>query len=126
MLASIFNWLIDYISNALDAFISLFLSALDMSMESFAEAFPLFGTVYTTLQSIAIGLTVVVALVGLYTFFFTNSADTHSFQENPFSVLVKAFIAGGMIYFGGYLLAAVTDVAKLSFDTLKSIDAADV
>ena len=126
MLASIFNWLIDYISNALDAFISLFLSALDMSMESFAEAFPLFGTVYTTLQSIAIGLTVVVALVGLYTFFFTNSADTHSFQENPFSVLVKAFIAGGMIYFGGYLLAAVTDVAKLSFDTFKSIDAADV
>ena len=121
MLPSIFNWLNDMVSNALDSFVTMFLGALDLSMESFINAFPLFEEVYYILQSIAVGMTVVIALIGLYQFFLTKSADKQAMQESPAIILIKAFAAAGLIYFGGYLLEVIVDISKLSFDTFNQL-----
>lgn len=70
-------------------------------------------------QAIGIGILICIALWQLLKFF---GGDLSQTRDTPIQVLVRAILAGAMIYFGGYILEIIVDLAKIPFDSMKVAD----
>ena len=58
MLTSIFQWLSTAIASALESLVDAFLNGLELNLSEYLRIFPLLSTIFTLLQSLAVGLIV--------------------------------------------------------------------
>lgn len=120
MLLSIFEWLAQCIAGLLDLSVNAFLGCLDLKLSVYMQAFPLLADVYELLQVVGLGMTLLVGVVGLFNFLFLKSFEMR-YVERPEQVLVKTALAAGLVYYGGYILEFVVQLASWSFAMFGSL-----
>ena len=123
MLTSLIELLSAGLGQAMSWFMSIFLNAMDLSMDSYLEFFPFFRTAYNLLKGFSWGLLFIIAGTGLALFFF-GAFDGGAIQERPISVLVRTFFAGCGIMWGGYVLVFLVNLAVIPFDAFLNADSA--
>lgn len=116
MLTSLIELLSYGLGQAMSWFMNIFLSAMDLSMDTYLEYFPFFRTAYNILKGFSWGLLLIVAGTGLALFFF-GAFDGGAIQERPAAILVRSFVAGSLIVWGGYILVFLVNLAVIPFDT---------
>lgn len=121
MLTVIFQWLTEALGGLLDAASTAFLECLDMRPSSYLTVFPLLANIYSLLQNIGLGMTGVVAAIAFYNFFGMKAAGGR-FNDTPAQILVRTAIASGMIYFGGYILERVVQIAAWSYQVFNALE----
>lgn len=107
----------------LDCFVTAFLSALDLDLSMYLSLFPLLSTVYSVLQGLAVGLTAIVALSGLATFWL-GAVDSSAMTDRPVNILLRSLIAGMLVYFGGHFLALAVELGTVPYDIFLNMDGA--
>lgn len=116
MLTSLMQWLTQYIAGGLDYVTNLFLGAVKLSLRDFITAFPIFATAYDLFRSIGIGLTLIIALLGFYSFFFDKGSDSRAWQEQPWQILLRGIVCGALIWGGGTILEYIVYLAKIPYE----------
>lgn len=110
-------------AETLDCFVTAFLGVLNLDMGTYLQIFPLLSSVYSILQGLAIGLTAIVALSGLATFWF-GSVDSSAVTDRPVAILLRSLMAGMMVYFGGHFLSLTADLGTIPYQMFLSMDGA--
>lgn len=125
MLELILNFFVELIADALTILFNLFNEIMEFDLNEFAAIFPTASKFYAMFQALGIGLVMTIAIFNLFKFFAGPLTKT---TERPTTILIRAFFAIGLIYFGNYILnlvfqatasiyTAFTDVAQLDVIT---------
>lgn len=125
MLELILNFFVELIADALTILFNLFNEIMEFDLNEFAAIFPTASRFYAMFQALGIGLVMTIAIFNLFKFFAGPLTKT---TERPTTILIRAFFAIGLIYFGNYILnlvfqatasiyTAFTDVAQLDVIT---------
>lgn len=120
MMETILSWFSTAIGNTLEFLIGIFLSSLKLDVNEFLVVFPVAMIGYKIFQAIGVGLTLCIALVELFRFF--GGRVTQS-SEPPTYVAIKAAASCALIYFGGYILTLIVDLAKTPYDAMQNVNA---
>ncbi len=124
MLTSIFQWLSTAIASALESLVDAFLNGLELNLSEYLRIFPLLSTIFTLLQSLAVGLIVIIAGRKLAVFWL-GAVDTSEMQDRPVNILVRSFIAAIGVYMGGYVLEFMVRLGTIPFNMFRSSVGAD-
>lgn len=112
MMETLASWFAQILGELANYFISLFMEMMNVDLATMAGVFPLLITGYRMFQAIGIGLIIGIAVYQLLRFFGGQLVD---YNDTPARILVRAFIAGMMLWFGGYLINMVVDLAALPY-----------
>lgn len=112
MMETICSWLGQILGELANLFISLFMNMMEVDLATMAGVFPLLITGYRMFQAIGIGLIIGIAIYQLLRFLGGQLVD---YNDTPARILVRAFIAGMMLWFGGYIINMVVDLAALPY-----------
>ena len=104
MLEMILDFFVDMIGDFLKVLIGILNSIMIFDLKTFTATFPHASTFYSMFQAIGIGIVMAIAIFNLFKFF---AGPLTRSTERPTSVLVRAFFAIGLIYFGNYILSLV-------------------
>lgn len=115
MFETLFGWLISCIVDALAPVIKTFMELMKFDLQLFVNYFPAMGTLYSVIRGIAMGFVVGIAIINLLKFFVGPLAKV---SETPILLLVRVFIAVGMVYFGNYILELIVELFKGPYSTL--------
>lgn len=88
------------------------ISTLDLDLSAIVDYFPFLYTGYEVFKIIGIGLAALIAIFAIVKFFAGPLAEN---RESPTNVLIRTGVAIATIYFGGYLINWMVDIAKLPF-----------
>lgn len=88
------------------------ISTLDLDLNAIVDYFPFLYTGYEVFKIIGIGLAALIAIFTIVKFFAGPLAEN---RESPVNVLIRVGVSIATIYFGGYLLNWMVDIAKLPF-----------
>lgn len=124
MLTSIFQWFATALSKALESLVNAFLNGLDLNLSEYLRIFPLLSTVYSLLQSLAVGLIVIIAGRKL-AMFWLGAVDSSEMQDRPVNILVRSFIAAIGVFMGGYVLEFMVKLGTIPFNMFKDSVGAD-
>ena len=122
MMETIVSWIFYTLGEILTAIIGVFLSSLDMSLGAFIRSFPVAVAGYQMFQVIGIGLVIVLALFQMFKFFAGPLSES---KDTPIRILVRSGLAVALIFFGGYFLTWVVNIAKMPYDSFLQLDAID-
>lgn len=122
MMETIASWLAEIVGQLLDLMVSFFLGLMNLDLGTIAGYFPALITGYKMFQSIGIGLIICIAVYQLIKFFGGALVEVN---DTPVRILVRAFIAGMLLWFGGYLIQLVVDLAAIPYQAFVGVDAAD-
>ena len=123
MMETIVSWIYGILGNVFDWIFSAFLGALDLSLETYIHVFPVAVTAYSMFQVLGVGLVVIMAGYQLFKFFAGPLSET---RDTPIRIGVRSAIAIFMIYFGGYFMNWIVDLAKTPYDAFRAIDGVEV
>lgn len=112
MMETLASWIGQVLGELANLFVSLFMNMMNVDLATMAGVFPLLITGYRMFQAIGIGLIIGIAVYQLLRFFGGQLVD---YNDTPARILVRAFIAGMMLWFGGYLVNMVVDLAALPY-----------
>lgn len=112
MMETLASWFGQVLGELANTFISLFMNMMQVDLATMAGVFPLLITGYRMFQAIGIGLIIGIAIYQLLRFFGGQLVD---YNDTPARILVRAFIAGMMLWFGGYIINLVVDLAALPY-----------
>lgn len=115
MLETIFSWVFSSVAQGASFLAKQFMALLDLNMAAFLYYVPGLSPLYSIIRGIALGFTLGIAIFNLLKFF---AAPLSRVQENPFMILVRTFLAVGMIYFGGHILELIVDLFKGPYSAL--------
>lgn len=125
MFSGLFEFLAEAVGVLLDLAVKWFMGALDLSLADMIASFPFLTTAYNVFQAVGMGLTIVIASVALYKFFFVGSTEG-SAQDRPLTVIVWTAIAVLMSYYGGYILEEMVKIARIPYNIFLNADAVDL
>ena len=120
MMETILSFIATAVGELLDWIVEAFLGAMNLSLSDMVLTFPFLVDGYKLFRSIGIGLILCIAVWNILKFFGGQIVET---RDTPVQLLIRAFIAGGLLWFGGYILEMVVDLAKIPFDTFVQADA---
>ena len=112
MMDTIVSWLYAALGNVLEWVVDSFLGALDISLKEFVILFPAVKTAYNMFRVIGVGLVVILAFIQLFKFFAGSLAEV---KDTPVRIGIRSAIAVFMIYFGGYFIEWIVDLAKTPY-----------
>lgn len=112
MMETLCSWIGQILGELANLFISLFMNMMEVDLATMAGVFPLLITGYRMFQAIGIGLIIGIAIYQLLRFLGGQLVD---YNDTPARILVRAFIAGMMLWFGGYIINMVVDLAALPY-----------
>lgn len=112
MMETIASWIASVIGEMLNLVVSCFMNLMTVDLGTLAGFFPAFITGYHIFQSLGMGLIICIAIYQLMKFFGGALVEV---QDTPVRILVRAFIAGMLLWFGGYLLDMVVELAALPY-----------
>lgn len=124
MLMSIVEWLTQYVTELVELVVQLFIGALDLDLSVYVDTFPLLPKAYSLFQYLAMGLLVIIAGMGLVQFAL-NPVNEREWTDRPITILFRSAMAAALIFFGGYLLELVVNIAKIPYGMFAQIDAVD-
>ena len=114
MMETLLSFIATAVGELLDWLVGAFLSALNLTLDDMVLTFPFLVDGYKLFRSIGIGLIFCIAVWNLIKFFGGQLSET---KDTPIQILLRAFISGGLLWYGGYVLELVVDIAKIPFDT---------
>lgn len=120
MLETIFEWLVSAVGEAMEALINAFMGLLELDIGTVSAQFPFLSRTYGIFRVMGIGLVIVFASVSLFKFGFGPLSES---KDTPIQILFRAAIAIGLIYFGGYIVEWVVNIAKLPYDHFLNMEA---
>lgn len=120
MMETILSFIATAVGELLDWIVEAFLGAMNLSLSDMVLTFPFLVDGYKLFRSIGIGLILCIAIWNLLKFFGGQITET---RDTPLQLLIRAFVAGGMLWFGGYILEMVVDLSRIPFDTFVQADA---
>ena len=123
MLETIFEWLTHAVGEGLEAVINLVLGCLSLDLSTFVTEFPAFALAYDIFRYAGLGLVVVIAVVSLLKFQFGDLEDV---REPPANILIRCFLAVGLVFAGGHAVLWIFNLAKIPYDILLDLDAVRV
>ena len=119
----IINWLVAALAQAVDFIINLFFGRfLQMDLQTMVNMFPLFSQGYSIFRGIGFGLTAVFATLGLSKFFVPNLFGGRESTDTPAGILLKTFMAAGLVWGGNYLSESIVSLAKIPFDSFLNLN----
>ena len=119
MMETIVSWIYSTLGNVFDWIFTAFLNALDLSLSTYIGVFPVAVTAYSMFRVLGVGLVVIMAGLQLFKFFAGPLAET---KDTPIRIGVRSAIAVFMIYFGGYFIEWIVDLAKTPYDAFIAMD----
>lgn len=119
MLETIFNWTTTAIGGACEWIVNLALAYLGFDLQLYENVFPLLGQAYEIFRAVGIGLAILFAAVGLAKYQFGELEEQ---TETPWQILIRTFIAIGLIYVGGHVLVWVINIAKTPYDAMLQLN----
>ncbi len=120
MLESIIEWILNGIGELFQLICTWFISAINVDIRALAEYFPALPQGYKIFQGIGLALTVIIAGFQIFKFFTPGER-----KDTPLRILAHAGLAICFIYFGGYILESIVDLAKIPFEIVNGLDAVD-
>ncbi len=118
MLETIVSSLYSAIADILTVFVVVAFSSLELSMAKFMELFPILETTYSVFQAIGIALIILIALFQLAKFF---AGPMSSAKSTPLQILLRAAIAAALVYFGGYAVDLVLQMAQSPYKAMQAM-----
>ena len=115
MFDSFVSWISSLLTGILSIVTNAMLSCLGIDISVFLEYFPAAATLYTILQSVAVGFVFAFAAWMLFKFFTGTVANL---TDSPIQVLIMSAVATFLIYFGNYILQAVINVFSYPYAEL--------
>ena len=112
MMETIASWIAEALGELLELIVSLFLNLMSVNLGTIAGQFPYLVTGFKMFQAIGIGLIICVAAFQIFKFFGGQLVEV---QDHPFRILIRAFIAGMLVFFGGYLVEMLINIAALPY-----------
>lgn len=122
MMETIIGWLYNTVSDALNYIIGQLLSSLQLDLSKFIQIFPVAVTFYKMFRVLGIGLIAIFACYEMFKFFAGPLSES---KDTPGRILVRSGIAAFMVFFGGYFINWIVDIAKLPYDAFLQVDPAD-
>lgn len=119
MLETILSWFVSLAGELFEAITNVFLDSITTNMNMITSIFPGLALGYRVFQAIGIGLVVCIASFQLIKFFggqLTESRDT------PLQILLRAAIAGVLLYFGGHALELVIEISRIPFTRMADVN----
>lgn len=113
MLETIVGWIANVVGEGFEAIVNLFFQCLTLDLNTFINIFPLLPTSYQIFQSVAMGLVVGIAIFQLMKFF---GGQIVEMKDTPIRVLLRSAVAVALIWFGGYLISMIVDLARTPYD----------
>lgn len=120
MMNTILSWIAEAISDLLGAIIKAFLGMMQMNLSVIAGFFPGLITGYRMFQAIAIGLTLAIAIWQLFKFFGGQLTEV---KDTPIRILIRTAIAGWLIFFGGYFIDLIVNIAQVPYEAFSDVKA---
>lgn len=114
MLETIIGWLASVVGEGLEAIVNLFFGCLQLDLNVFINVFPLLPTSYQIFQAIGVGLVLGIALFQLTKFF---GGQIVEIKDTPVRILIRSAASVALIWFGGYIISMVVDLARTPYDT---------
>lgn len=112
MMETIASWIADALSELLELIISLFLNLMSLNLGTIAGQFPYLVTGFRMFQAIGVGLIICVSVFQIFKFFGGQLVEVN---DTPARILLRAFIAGFLIFFGGYFVEMIVNIAALPY-----------
>lgn len=122
MMETIVSWFASIVGELLDGLITGFLGLITCDIDVIAGYFPLLVTGYRFFQSIGIGLIIAIAIIQTLKFFAGQLTEV---SDTPVRIATGSFIAGAMIWFGGYFLELFVDIARIPFEAFVNMDGSE-
>ena len=113
MMETIMSWITEVIGQALDAIVTIFLNNLQLDLSLFINTFPIVVVSYKIFQAIGVGLVLGIALFQLMKFF---AGQLSEIRDTPIRILIRSTIATALIWFGGFFVSMVVDLARTPYD----------
>ena len=123
MLQSLFEWLTEWLAEGLDTLTDGFLGMLQPSLQEFVNTFPIFAESYSVFQTIGYAIAAIIAVFGLYQFFFAGGASGRQTQS-PWQILFWAGAAAAAVAGSGLACSWCVQIAKSAFDMFLNMNAA--
>lgn len=101
------------ISVAFNAFIEAIVSIFSFDMEYFNKTFPFAANAYPIIQTISLGIALLIAAVHIIPFFMGGKQ-----QSSPIRIGLHTIFAVGFIYYGNYILTAIMEIAQYPYSAL--------
>ena len=120
MMETIAAWFADVLSDIFNLIVALFGNMLEVDLATLSGAFPVLITGYRMFQSIGIGLIICIAAYQLLKFFGGSLVEM---QDTPIRIMGRAFVAGMLLWFGGYIIELCVNLAALPYKSFLEIDA---
>lgn len=122
MMETIVSWLAGIVGEALEGIMTIFFNSLTLTMDKFIEVFPVLPATYKIFQAIGMGLVLGIGMFQLMKFF---GGQLTEIKDTPIRILLRSAAATGLIWFGGYAITLVVDLARTPYDVLiNGVDAA--
>ena len=118
MLETIFSWLVTAFGDIITWIVQTFLACIQLDLQTFVNVFPIIADAYVIFRSVAIGLVLLISAFSLYKFFLGGLDKAN---ETPVQILIRAFVATALIFWGGYLINWVVNMAKVPYDIFVSM-----
>lgn len=112
MMETIASWIADALSELLELIISLFLNLMSLNLGTIAGQFPYLVTGFRMFQAVGVGLIICVSVFQIFKFFGGQLVEVN---DTPARILLRAFIAGFLIFFGGYFVEMIVNIAALPY-----------
>lgn len=119
MMDTIISWIYTALGNAFDWIFSAFLQSLDLDLGKYISIFPIAITAYHMFRILAVGIVALLAVFQLFKFFAGPLAET---RDTPGRIAVRSALAVFMIYFGGYFIEWIVNLAKTPYDAFIALD----
>lgn len=119
MMETIIGWLYKVIGEVLNVIIKLFLNSLELSLGQFVQIFPVVVTFYKMFRVLGIGLIILISCYQLFKFFAGPLSES---KDTPGRILMRSGIAAFLVFFGGYFINWIVDIAKVPYDAFIKVD----
>ena len=114
MLDLLVSGLSEMLALAMQGFVSLLLPILSFTPDMFNKAFPFAASSFAVLQSIAVGIVLLLAAFQTLPYL----AGQQSSRSSPIRIGLSVIIAVFAIFYGNYLLQGIMDIAQVPYTTL--------
>lgn len=119
MLETILSWFVSLAGELFEAITNVFLDSITTNMDMITSIFPGLSLGYRVFQAIGIGMIICIASFQLIKFFGGQLTDA---RDTPLQILMRAAIAGALLYFGGHVLALVIEISRIPFTRMADMN----
>lgn len=123
MLESFFRSMASAFGAMFEWLIESFLKTMTFDSGDILEMFPFFRTGYNILRGISFGLLFALAITGIIR---AVVSPLTASTESPLRIIFRTMLATVMIYYGGYVLSYLIELAKIPFSLMLGSDAASL